>query len=55
MPPPAQDDPDGYVAQLSAESLEALDVDRAVWIAGRSILAAKQILADVEACITPAN
>ncbi|MEM9513069.1 MAG: iron-siderophore ABC transporter substrate-binding protein [Cyanobacteria bacterium P01_E01_bin.48] len=89
--PPAQDDPDGYVARLSPESLEALDgdyvfliystyqpggtskeafvthpiwsqlqvvqqdrvcqVDGAVWIAGRSILAARQILTDIETCL----
>ncbi|MEL6398370.1 MAG: ABC transporter substrate-binding protein [Cyanobacteria bacterium J06626_4] len=88
---PAQDDPDGYVARLSAESLEALDgdyvfltystdqpggtskaafvthpiwsqlqavqqdrvcqVDGAVWIASRSILAANEILADIEVCL----
>ena len=30
-------------------------VDSAVWAGGRSILAANQILTDIEACLTPGN
>ena len=40
-------------SQLQAVQQDRVcEVDGAVWIAGRSILAAKQILADIEACLT---